>query len=138
MGEAIAHFTTLGDDECRELLRTSAVGRLGWESTTGPQILPVAYAVRGDHVYFCTAPGSALAELRTGARVALQVDELDPGTRTGWSVLARGTTSSPADPDTVLRELGDDAPRPWVAADRTLVIRVAIDDVAGRVLAADD
>ncbi|GAB3713812.1 pyridoxamine 5'-phosphate oxidase family protein [Mariniluteicoccus flavus] len=138
MNTGFGHFTTLADDECRDLLRTHTIARIGWESSVGPQVIPVTYRVDGDTVVFRTAPGSILAELRTGARVVVQIDEFDTETRTGWSVMARGTASSPTDPDALVGLWSHDGPAPWAGNDRNLFIVVAIEGVSGRIVASED
>ena len=51
---------------------------------------------------FRTDPGSKLDAIAGGARVAFEVDAVDEGSRTGWSVVVRGQAaevSEPADLD---------------------------------------
>lgn len=136
MGSGFGHFTVLGEDECRELLRTEQVVRLGWQSSRGPQILPVTYRMFGDDLVFRTAPDALLAELAAGVRVAALVDGADTETRTGWSVLAQGDAAAPSAEESAA--LVAELPRPWARGDRSLVIRVRLDTFSGRVLAADD
>lgn len=134
MASGIGHFTVLDEQECRELLRTSSVARIGWESSRGPQILPVTYVMREAELVFRTAPDALLAELAEGGRVAVLVDEVDTATRTGWSVLAQGDASRGTGDDSA----GPATPTPWAAGDRPLVIKVVLDRVSGRVVAAED
>ena len=58
------------------------IGRVGWNTVDGPQILPVTYAFRDGSIVFRTAPYGALSELRTVRQVAF--DQFDTQTRTGW------------------------------------------------------
>ena len=65
-------------------------------------IFPVNYALHEGAVVFRTDPGSKLDAIAGGARVAFEVDAVDEGSRTGWSVVVRGQAaevSEPADLD---------------------------------------
>lgn len=79
----------LGPDECRRLLATQQVGRLGFISDGHPDVLPVNYVLDGDTVVFATSPGTKLWAA-TRSPVAFEVDALDPATRSGWSVVIHG------------------------------------------------
>ncbi len=54
-------------------------------------VLPVNYAVQGDLVVFRTGDGTKL-ERAHGTKVAFEVDEVDAGTGSGWSVVVQGVT----------------------------------------------
>ncbi len=109
--------------ECLHLLATHQVGRLGLVRGSEPLILPVNYWVDGDSIVFRTAPGTKLS-LGDGSPACFQIDELDPVTRSGWSVLAVGRLEEITDydhPDVRrLRDLplsswaGDDGRRHWM------------------------
>jgi len=79
----------LEPEQCRWLLRSRTVGRLAVISEGRPLIFPVNYAFADDEVVFRTSEGTkmsaALAE-----PVAFEIDDLDEGRRTGWSVLVQG------------------------------------------------
>src|SRR3954452_18229800 len=98
-GSAPRRFGLLPATECHALLRSHTIGRVGWNTLDGPQILPVTYVVREGAVIFRTAPYGALSELRNVRQVAFEVDEFDVTTRTGWSVLVRGTAKPASNPD---------------------------------------
>ena len=89
------HLTTLDADECRLLLGTRRFGRVGWNSASGVQILPVSYGMVGDTIVFRTMAASPLAELVRPVEVSFQVDDLDDETTTGWSILVHGMSGSP-------------------------------------------
>lgn len=124
------HLSELDAEECRHLLRSRTIGRVGWTSSAGPQILPVAYSLSGDAIVFRARPGSLLAELADDTEVSFQVDDLDDETRTGWSVLVTGRSGA------WTGEL-EVRPEPWAPGERPLVIGVAPETITGRSVAAD-
>ena len=129
-GQDHGTLTDLTEDECWELLRTQTVGRVGWQGSDGPTIVPVNYAVDGSSVIVRTAPYTALGREGSTHELAFQVDQLDPATRSGWSVLVRGRRR--LDPDAY-----GTTPRPdvWVAGSRWLVLRIETRTISGRRLA---
>ena len=88
---AQVEFKELSADECRRLLASHHVGRLGIVVAGRPVIFPVNYAFHDDRIVFRTDPGIKLrhAPLR---RVAFEIDGYDESRRTGWSVLVQGST----------------------------------------------
>ena len=89
-GASQRRFSSLPATECLARVQARTIGRVGWNSPDGPQILPVTYVLRDGMIVFRTAPYGALAELRDAHRVAFEVDEFDLVARTGWTVLVRG------------------------------------------------
>ncbi len=80
---------TIPEEECFELLAAHDLGRLAISVEGQPQIFPVNYAMQEGRVVFRTAPGTKLEHgARTGA--AFEIDEFDPSTGIGWSVMAQG------------------------------------------------
>lgn len=124
------HLTTLDEAECRLLLSTRSFGRVGWNSASGVQILPVSYGLVDGLIVFRTAPGSPLAQLVRPVEVSFQVDDLDTETSTGWSVLVHGLSGA------TVATLPADMPRPWPPGDRPIVIGISPDHYAGRSIAA--
>ncbi|MFT3831814.1 MAG: pyridoxamine 5'-phosphate oxidase family protein [Micropruina sp.] len=124
------HLTTLDAGECRLLLATRTFGRVGWNSASGVQILPVSYGLVDDLIVFRTAAGSPLAQLVRPVEVSFQVDDLDPETSTGWSVLVHGMSGAP------VQTLPEQMPFPWPPGDRPIVIGILPDHYAGRSIAA--
>jgi nitroimidazol reductase NimA-like FMN-containing flavoprotein (pyridoxamine 5'-phosphate oxidase superfamily) len=124
----------LDEKECLRLLATVEVGRLGVIEGGAVLILPVNFVVSDEGVVFRTAPG---AKLRAAQRspVTLEVDAVDPATRTGWSVLVRGRaeeiTRFDAPAVRQLRELPLD---PW-AGNKPVWMRIEPTVVTGRRLA---
>src|SRR3954454_4355236 len=79
--------------ECRRLLHEHAeaggIGRVVVMGRALPQVHPTVYVIDGDEVVL---PGDAdvLDRRDHDSVLGLQADDLDPLTRTGWSVMAIG------------------------------------------------
>jgi len=125
------HFTRLSGEECRHLVRGQSIGRVGWLSAEGLQVLPVTYVVWGELIVFRVDPGSVLGELAGRVRVAFEVDDIDVQTATGWSVLVRGEAAA-CTPEQTLR-----LPLPWAPGNRTLVVAITPLVYSGRAVSAD-
>jgi nitroimidazol reductase NimA-like FMN-containing flavoprotein (pyridoxamine 5'-phosphate oxidase superfamily) len=77
------------EGECLALLTTTGFGRLAVVVGDQPVIEPVNYVYDEGAVVVRTDEGTKL-EAAGQRRVALEVDEVDPSTHLGWSVLVRG------------------------------------------------
>jgi nitroimidazol reductase NimA-like FMN-containing flavoprotein (pyridoxamine 5'-phosphate oxidase superfamily) len=80
----------LTEPECRRLLKTVAVGRLGLTERALPVIVPVTFTVSGDDEVIVYATAAVAAGNAGGAIVAFEADEWDPRHGRGWSVSAVG------------------------------------------------
>lgn len=80
----------LDEPECRRLLGTVRVGRLGFTDGALPAILPVGFAVDGDSVRIPVHEGIRVLDALRSAVVAFAVDAYDVVDRTGWSVTVVG------------------------------------------------
>ena len=108
------------------------VGRVAVASDGDMTILPVTYLLDGAGVSFLTTWGSKLQVAADGGRMAFEVDETDPATRTGWSVLFQGSASIVEDPARISR-LDARLPGLWVpAGTRTFWVHLRPDSVSGR------
>jgi nitroimidazol reductase NimA-like FMN-containing flavoprotein (pyridoxamine 5'-phosphate oxidase superfamily) len=126
--------------ECLRLLGTAKVGRLAFCTAGSPRIEVVNFVLDGDDPVFRIGVSSKLAVRGAGHQFALQADELDESTRTGWSVtvVGRAARLDPADVERFADRLETWAPgvRPWYVRVRTgLVfgrrITATVDDPAG-------
>ena len=93
----------LSRDECLRLLADSQVGRVVVTDRALPAAFPVNYALLDEDVVFQTAAGSKLAAAEEEEVMAFEVDEVEPGLRSGWSVLIQGLASVITDPDDLRR-----------------------------------
>lgn len=119
---------------CVERLKSHSVGRIGWQAADGPMILPITYAWYDDTIVFRTSPYGVLSELIRPRKVALHVDELDEGSRSGWSVLVRGTVHPVASPSELVRLWTVDDLSPWADGVRNLFMSITPHHITGRVI----
>jgi nitroimidazol reductase NimA-like FMN-containing flavoprotein (pyridoxamine 5'-phosphate oxidase superfamily) len=129
-------LTPLTRPQCLALLGQHQVGRIAWQAVDAQQILPITYTVFEGRVYFRTSAYSILSDLLLPTVVALEVDELDPMTRTGWSVVVHGRTQAVAEPDGVTRRWAID-PLPWAPGGRHLFVEITPTEVTGRMLSRE-
>lgn len=87
-----------------------------------------------DWVVFRTNPGTKLDAAAELPPVAFEVDAVDEGTRTGWSVLVRGTLAEVTDPDD-LERLHALPLSPWAPGAKARYVRVEPASVSGRRIA---
>jgi hypothetical protein len=85
----------LGEAECRRLLATAGIGRLGFTRGALPEVRPVSFFLREDDVVLPAREGSAALEALTGTVVVLAVDSWAQVGRSaddagGWSVSVVG------------------------------------------------
>jgi nitroimidazol reductase NimA-like FMN-containing flavoprotein (pyridoxamine 5'-phosphate oxidase superfamily) len=134
MGALLEELT---NDECMRLIEQAEVGRIGFTGRYGPVVLPVNYKVVDGAIVFRTEEYGTVAEdLRTGIpnaeyRVAFEVDDMDPATRTGWSVMLQGAAHH-VDDESERASLLAVGVEPWAGGDRTLFMRITPARVTGR------
>jgi nitroimidazol reductase NimA-like FMN-containing flavoprotein (pyridoxamine 5'-phosphate oxidase superfamily) len=113
------------------LLSQVRLGRVGFTSSSGPQVLPVNHTVLDGSIVFRTELYTSLADGTRGSTVAFEADELDDGMRSGWSVLVVGRADhveDVADMQDVFSRMG----QPWAPGSRPLVARIVPSEVTGR------
>jgi nitroimidazol reductase NimA-like FMN-containing flavoprotein (pyridoxamine 5'-phosphate oxidase superfamily) len=126
-------LATLGESACWELLPDSGVGRLAWMNPDGRiMVVPINYGRDGHTVIMRTGDTELLGRARAGSRVAFQVDDLERGLRSGWTVLFDGTLTEVDDGDQAerLAQLVD----PWLREPRPYVLLLRTTVVTGRSL----
>ncbi|NRQ39235.1 helix-turn-helix domain-containing protein [Nonomuraea sp. NN258] len=134
-GPAMAHpsLETLDPGECLRLIAPGGIGRVAFNGSHGPTVLPVNYTLHDGAVVFRTAAGGPMdQDLRSGVtgveiKIAFEVDRIDEARREGWSVLVQG----PAHHLTPGEAPGSDV-TPWAGGERTLHIRIVPDRITGR------
>jgi nitroimidazol reductase NimA-like FMN-containing flavoprotein (pyridoxamine 5'-phosphate oxidase superfamily) len=117
--------------ECMRLLSVARLGRVGFTSAVGPQVLPVNHTVLDGSIVFRTELYSSLADATRAGTVAFEADELDDRMRSGWSVLVVGQAAHVedfGDMEDVFRRMG----QPWAPGSRPLVARILPSQVTGR------
>ncbi|MEU6017379.1 pyridoxamine 5'-phosphate oxidase family protein [Streptomyces sp. NPDC047515] len=121
----------LGPQECRRLLSTHGVGRIGVTTDDGPAILPVNYVVDGDRVAYRSAHNT-LPAIAADHSVAFEVDHIDEALSQGWSVLLLGTAAAVTDPEAA-RRLDDLAyTTPWAGGRRDEWLTITPTRMTGR------
>ena len=99
----------LSETECLRLLRRHSLGRIALVVDEKPQIFPINYALQDRIIVFRTAPGTKLS-YAPSSNVAFEIDEYNPESGVGWSVMVQGVAQ---DATTVLDDLS------WTARDAT-------------------
>jgi uncharacterized protein len=126
--------TTIHDlsrEECLSLLPTVPVGRLVFTEHALPAVVPVNFMVDHGRIIIRTGTTSSLAAATRGAVVAFQVDDVDRGSRCGWSVTVTGRAYEVTDPLDLSR-LEDLPLVPWGGGVKDHVIAVPVELVTGR------
>ena len=80
----------LPESECRRLLATKTLGRVGLTTGALPRIMPVEYVYEEGVITFRTEHDVKLHAAVHGAVLAFEVDAYDPATGHGWSVHVLG------------------------------------------------
>lgn len=120
--------------DCLTLLGRGQIGRVVFTVGALPAIVPVTYAVLHGSLVLRTAASTELARAADDGVLAVEVDDVDPDRRTGWSVVVTGiaaVVTSPAE-----RALIEAAVAPWAPGGRDVCIRVPFTKVTGRRIVA--
>jgi nitroimidazol reductase NimA-like FMN-containing flavoprotein (pyridoxamine 5'-phosphate oxidase superfamily) len=125
------HIEELDPATCRALLATCSLGRVGLSVDALPVVLPVNYALDGDAIVFRTVRGTKLDAAHRHQVVAFEVDQVDPATGAGWSVLVRGMTAEITDRAELRAAAALDI-HPWASPEAERVVRVDLSVVTGR------
>jgi len=81
---------TLGRDESLRLLSTAPIGRLVFTVDGLPAVRPVTLQLDGQRIVLRARGSAELVAARHRAVVAVEADEIDVATGTGWSVTVVG------------------------------------------------
>jgi uncharacterized protein len=130
----VSYIRALPENECFELLAVAIVGRVGFVSPAGLQIIPMNYRLGPDHQLFMkTAPCSALAQLaEVDASVAFEVDYHADDSQIAWSVLMNGAISRLDAAATAAYEELRRPPVPWARSASSLPVPFVPRTVSGR------
>ena len=120
----------LDELECRRLLGTELVGRLGVIIDGRPEIFPVNFALAGEDIMIRTDQGSKAAAALSGP-VVFEVDHFDGADRSGWSVMVHGSaevvTGPSGRPGSQNRAL-----TPWLDVHLPHLLRITATQITGR------
>ena len=128
-----SHFAELPLAECEKLLAEHKAGRIGLNTPSGPQILPVTYAYYAKTIVFRTSPYGVLSSLGRHTRVAFEIDHIDEQRESGWSVLVLGSAER-VTREYTLTSLWQDGPVPWAEGTRNLFIMITPETITGRIV----
>ena len=121
----------LDRDECRALLGTQLLGRIGVTVDALPVVLPVNFQVFDGEVVIQTERDTRLAEATHNTVVAFEVDNAEPGGTGSWSVTLTGIATQIDDPDVIakLRLLPFSR---WVRSADDRYVGISLDLMSGR------
>jgi nitroimidazol reductase NimA-like FMN-containing flavoprotein (pyridoxamine 5'-phosphate oxidase superfamily) len=126
----------LDREECLRLIAPGGIGRVAFDGSHGPTVLPVNYKLHEGAIVFRTAYGGPMdQDLRTGLEgveilIGFEVDQIDEAMRQGWSVLVQGPAHHV--PEDEVSQVADAHVTPWAGGDRPLYIRVVPRHITGR------
>jgi len=127
-----SRFEVLDDDECRVLLGSAAIGRVGVVVDGQPLVFPVNYVFEGKSVIVRTGFGTLLSGASL-ALVAFEVDSFDAGTRSGWSVMVQGVGHDVTDAlDLTSEHLQTVEVLPWAPGPKPRLLRIDARTITGR------
>jgi nitroimidazol reductase NimA-like FMN-containing flavoprotein (pyridoxamine 5'-phosphate oxidase superfamily) len=126
-------MNVLSSDECFQLLATHEIGRVGVLAGGYPLILPVNYALDGTTVVIRTHPGTILRSAEH-ANVTFEVDDIDRGSRSGWSVLIRAQAEEVGDAHRadLVERTRQTGVEPWAPGTKDSWIRLITHEISGR------
>ena len=131
-GSVAVTLEKLGQGECLQLLATRSVARIGLVVDGRPMVLPVNYALDGRTIVFRTAEGTVLNQAVL-QEVAVEVDQIDESTYTGWSVLVQGVAQDVSEAvDTKSERLRALSLVTWAPGQRHRWFGVTADSITGR------
>ena len=120
----------IGPTECAYLLEHRSFGRIAVSNGPEIDVFPVNYAVHDGVVVIRTATPTLLAKLADGP-VTFEIDEIDVGLRSGWSVVVHGTARVLTEPELHRVEAATTV-EPWAGGHRDLYIALTPDRISGR------
>jgi uncharacterized protein len=126
-------LTELSAQECRALLATQQIGRLGVNAEHYPLIIVVNYGLDRDIVVIRTHPGTTLTNANH-ANVTFEVDDIDQRTQSGWSVLIRGLAEeiSQTEGAELFQRTVINAAQPWAPGEYGHWLRLIPHHMTGR------
>jgi nitroimidazol reductase NimA-like FMN-containing flavoprotein (pyridoxamine 5'-phosphate oxidase superfamily) len=122
-------FEAISKAECLQLLATQVIGRVAVaEFNAAPLVVPVNFVLDGEDVLFRTDYGTKFRRAVLGEQpVSFEVDAVDPGRRSGWSVLVQGDATE-AD----VSQLGHLSLEPWAPGAKEHWVRLTARTISGR------
>jgi uncharacterized protein len=121
----------LTEAEAVALLGTQEIGRLVFTRWALPAVTPVNFVLRDGAIWIWTASTSSMCQAVRGSVVAFEVDRLDAGARSGWSVVALGVAELVTRPQEI-EEARRHGPEPWIPGRKEYLLKIPLKLVSGR------
>jgi len=121
----------MSSSACWEALSKAEVGRIGVLVDSAPEVYPVNFVVDDHTIVFRTGSGGKVLGMARSPSVCFEVDGIDVGLQTGWSVLVKGRATEQVTADD-LRQVISLPLRPWAIGVKDHWIRIQPDQVTGR------
>lgn len=121
----------LEHDECLRLLATARLGRVGITVGALPVVLPVNFRLVGDRIVFRTSVGTKLDAATKNAIVAFEVDDVEPFSHSGWSVVAIGQVREVTEPAELATLATAMIPR-WAPTLQDRTVEISTEMISGR------
>ena len=121
----------LDRQECLRLLGTATIGRVGIMHGALPVVLPVNFRLVGESIVFRTGAGTKLDAATADAIVAFEVDDVEPFSHAGWSVVVTGRARAVRPPHRLAELERANIPR-WAPAGLDRIVEVSTEMVTGR------
>ena len=121
----------LNREECRQLLSTRSLGRIGVTVNALPVVLPVNYQLVNGELIIQTERVSRLAAATHETVVAFEVDDIDDDGAVGWSVAITGIANEVTNQD-VIAQLRLLPFTRWVRSENDRYVAISLDLMAGR------
>ena len=126
----------LGRRECVRLLASVRLGRIVHTEQALPAVRLTDFALAQDTIVIRTS-WRAMPDGGRHPVVAFEADAVDEHARTGWSVTVVGHARAVQDPAEIA-ELDGLGLRPWSGEDDAHYVRISVERVTGRRIAARD
>ena len=128
----VAEIVDLPPDKCEQLLRAGVFGRIAFCRETGPEIVPVNYAVIEDAILVRTSPGSLLDRYADVEDLVFEVDGTNYERWYGWSVIAHAVGERLTADELTEQERRMPGPPAWVTREEECWIRLRWTALSGR------
>ena len=127
-----SEMLALPREECLRLLASNSFGRLA-VAMDSPVIRPVNYAFdeRSQSVVFRTADGSKFHAMLVNGNAAFEIDGIEQGSHTGWSVIIVGMAEEVTNPADI-RRLDGLGVENWTPGHKAHWMRIRAWTVTGR------
>lgn len=126
----------LPQEVCAELIKSATMGRLGVVVAGKPEVFPVAHVYLDGDIIFPTNTGTKVHAALEWPWVGFEVDGLESGGESGWSVMVSGRAEEITDPSTI-KHLVATRSAPWRRGNNVRWIRIIPTEITGRRIETD-